>query len=203
MPVPASALTAFVPAAARGVFAAGDDSGPPLRAAARLRRPRRDYMGREAGPAPSVPDSMGGGAARTILTPERVTPERAAPAPLAYLGTSAYGLTSRQAAAPVAVRARTYGLEAGVGLRAVRGARAIEAGDAVTSMPPAFALEPTSHQEPSEPVGRFYPAPTERVQAAAPVLPGRRERASSPLLVAALTASVTTSVLAFFLRPYR
>jgi hypothetical protein len=177
-------LGASVATMARAVLAVGDGAGLASRAGARLRRPRRDYMGREAGPA-AAPDYM----RRTALDVSAPLGTSISPVAVSYLGTSAYGLRSRQPRAAGGTRRPTYGLEGGRVLRAVAGTRAIEAGDVVVSPP---------HSE--APVGRFYPAPTEHVEAGATVLRGP---SSKPLLVSALTASVTTSVLALLLRPPR
>jgi hypothetical protein len=143
---------------------------------------------------------------------DRAVPVGIGPASLGYLGTSAYGLTSRQAAAIPRARPPTYGFEGGARLRALAGAHAIEAGDVVRSDvvadgPPrllleAVAMEPAVPEpEVTEPVGRFYEPPTERVEARAR-LP-RGPEPSGTLLVSALTASVTTSLLALLLRPSR
>jgi hypothetical protein len=45
-------------------------------------------------------------------------------------------------------------------------------------------------------VGRYLPAPVERVRVPARVAPGQP---SSPMLVAALTAAIGTSVMALFI----
>ena len=189
--------------------AASYDAPRRSRPAARLRHPRRDYMGGEI--FASAPDYM-----RVTLNVDAGTSNgtstSAGPAPLTYLGTSAYGLSSRQ---PVTthVRPGTYGLERAPGLRSLPGARAVEAGDVVrpdvtdpmntsASMWAPLALEPAvAESEVADPVGRFYQPPTERVEP--PPSVRRRPEPSAPLLVSALTASVATSLLALLLRPQR
>lgn len=199
--MPAPALPSFGPATVRSAVVAGDAGGQPLRAAARLHRPRRDYMSGEE-VAATAPDYMRGGASAA-----HVTADAATSAPLSYLGTSVYGLTGRQVVASRAPRPQTYGLDGAGGPRPVgRTHRAIEAGDAVAQGAVAFVLDPTFVEASREPVGRFHPAPTEHIEATPPRLyapRASRAQSSNSILVAALTASVTTSLLAMFLRPQR
>ncbi len=204
--VPALSGLPVMPRTATAALRAGDSGQVAGVPAARRRMPRRDYLGSPASAAASPPDYMRGrNEAHTPSMPSAAsrdtspaTDAEAMPGaggaigagePIAFPGAGAYGLVSRRGASvtPPGAR-RTYGLDTPATLRAISGRGPVEAGDG--GWLGAFAGGTSSA---GGAVGSFRPAPIERV-----VVPSTRrtpDETSRPMLIAALTAGLGSSLL--------
>ncbi|MFN8638647.1 MAG: MFS transporter [Dehalococcoidia bacterium] len=183
--------------------AAGDEGGV-SRAAVARRPARRDYLAGPSAEEPRARDYMAPSDEAALDASLESAPEpgeERSAEPIAFPGAGAYGLVTKRApSAPAASsRRRDYGFEpATATLRAVGAAHPIEAGDATNG--PIEAGDGAGLASPfvfaAVPVGRFQPAPIEVVTA--PALRARRPEDARPMLIATLTATICTSVLALF-----
>ncbi len=180
--------------------AAGDAVRTP--SAGRRRPARRDYFGSPSEDPDRVRDYMTAPTDEIAVEEEPAEVNERTAEPIAFPGAGAYGLVTKRApavAAPTS-RRRDYGFEAATpALRAVGATLPIEAGDAPSGPVEAGDGAGSGSAFASigvPPVGRFRPTPTEVVFASA--LTARRPDDARPMLIATLTATIGTSVLALF-----